>query len=138
MKGIYISFALIGCAALTAGTCYAASSGPIVHRFSHGNTTGASRPKHVPNERERPTSQLVVSHQMDVIRPAHPEKEGITQIGAVNKALAIRQSNPVRPVTKPIASVRYRGTNPPTIGGAANSLRTNSARISGTGMHRKP
>lgn len=138
MKSACLSSALIGCVALIAGTCYAASSGPIVHRFSHGNTTGTSRPKHVPNERERPISQRVVSHQMDVIRPAHPEKDGVTQIGAVNKALGIRRSNPVRPVTQSFASVRHRGANPPAIGGAANSLRTNSARISGTGMHRKP
>lgn len=109
------------------------------HNLSHGNAAGTPRSQQVPNGHGSPASQSVErSHQTGVIRPVSPEKGGLIETGAVNKALGFRENSAIRPVTQSPASVRHRSTNPPAIGGAANSGRMNSASINGTGMHRKP
>jgi hypothetical protein len=109
------------------------------HNLSHGNPAGTPRSLQVPNGHGSSASQSVESpHQTGVIRPVSPEKAGLIETGAVNKALGFRENRTIRPVTQSLASIRHRGANPPAIGGATNSGRTNSATINGTGMHRKP
>ena len=110
------------------------------HAVGHGSPAGTARTVHTPNGDVRSNAETRVGTDQTVpVQLAGAEKGGLSQMQAANEALGIRaRGAAIRPSAPSLVSVRHRGANPPAIGGAANSLRTNSSRISGTGMHRKP
>ncbi len=107
--------------------------------LSQESLTRVNRPKQIPNSERRSTPASVMSsHRTSPVLPAGTGRGGFTQSGAANTPPAIPQRVAIRQ-TKPLfASLRHRGANPPAIGGAANSVRTNSGTVNGTTMHRKP
>jgi hypothetical protein len=109
------------------------------HQRSSASLSRATRPKQLANIRQRPR----LGNAMTVHRP------GSTQSAAASKDRSIRNEKPsntrsVRPpgnITAARASpnsVRHRGSNPATVGGAANSVPRNSGAINGSRMTRKP
>lgn len=110
------------------------------HAVSHGSLAGTARAAHTPNGDVRSNAETRVGPDQTVpAQLAGAEKGGLSQMQAANKVPGIRpRGTAIRPSAPSLVSVRHRGANPPAIGGAANSLQTNSARISGTGMHSKP
>ncbi len=96
--------------------------------LSQESLTRVNRPKQIPNSERRSTPASVVSpHRTGPVLPAGTGRGGFTQSGAANTPPAIPQRVAIRPAKPLFASLRHRGANPPAIGGAANSVRTNSA-----------
>lgn len=92
----------------------------------------------IPNRSEHSASGGTANIQPGSGQAGRAAKGGLTQNEAAGKFLPIR-SGAARTTAPSLNNVaRYRGVNPPAIGGAVSSRRTNVGSINGTGMHRKP
>jgi hypothetical protein len=147
MKIICLPFLLltVSCAALMQETSYAASPQHASDKnqpHSRAGLTAANRSKQLPTSRKRPLTRKAGSPRQPALATSGcATKRGSVQNETTNRALPVRQTS----VRSSVASlnplpgnVRHRGANPAVVGGSANSGKSNTGAINGTGMHRRP
>ena len=114
------------------------ASGPN-HPPSRASLTKANRPMRLPNGGQRP----IPRNGMNLYQPASnisagTAKGGFIQNQTVNNALALRTPTFVRPTGPLLNNMPHRSPNPAVIGGSPNLHRSDTGRINGTRMNRKP
>jgi len=147
MKVTCLPFLLltVSCAALMQETSYAASpqhASDTNQPHSRAGLIAANRSKQLPTSRKRPLPRNAASlRQPTSARSAAAAKSALIQNETAKHALPVRSTSfrPSVASLNPLPNnVRHRGSNPAVVGGSANSGKSNTGAINGTGMHRRP
>jgi hypothetical protein len=140
---------VLGCAPLLVATNFALAQAPSIRptgrassrKAEPARTTAAPRiaatrpgrqPVTIP---ARPTGTAMKS-QRPANRTGAAARQAFIQYQAANRGLPLER--PAGVAMPSLSNVRHRGTNPPIIGGAANSTRHVTGALSGTGIKRRP
>ena len=155
MKATYLIVLMIACAALLPGAGYALPAQPAARQVSGGGPVKTSsdargagvaasqrQPNHAPEKghaRGHATVGVTATKQEQSSAPSGvATKDGIIQNEGRGNTRSLRtKSSPAAARLSP-GAVRHRGTNPATIGRAANTASRNAGALDGGRMARKP
>jgi hypothetical protein len=139
----------VSCAALMQERSYAASPQHVSdknHPYSRVSVAATNRSKQLPTGRKLPLPRNAArSRQPALARSVGPAKGQLIQHETIGRTPPVRSTS-IRPRAASLNAslnplpnnVRHRGLNPAVVGGSANSGKSSTGAINGTGMHRRP
>jgi hypothetical protein len=144
MKAACLLSLTIACAALTAGTSYAAPAQQTAasarnHTPGRASLTAAKRPRPLPNGRKGSVSGTAMNlHQPGSGPSGGAATGGLIRNQTVGKVSPVRQPGVARPAVSSLSAVRHRGSNPAVVTGSLNAGARKTGTIDGTRVYRRP
>lgn len=105
------------------------------HKNLSGTTHGVPRSRAQSNS----TSGVATApHRAAPVQFPGSRGASIAQTSAVNRTVAMRPSNAIRPLSQLLGPAHHRSINPPAIGGTVSVSHASNGTINGASVHRKP
>lgn len=106
---------------------------------SSASLSRKTRPKQLAHSRQRSRLRNAMTvHQPGSAQSGNASNNGLIQSEKLSITRSVRSPGNVIAARPSPNSVRHRGSNPATVGGAANSVPRNSGAINGSRMTHKP